>query len=143
MRLRRPLAHSNPERVRRDDADAIAELLSGREMALFRRMARLERLLARVRFRFRRGPDVCDADRQRALLLRDVGKGRPDMLQRALVVLLVISPGTLARLQNRDDNSYLAQVGRLARHRAAGADLLELAGSSERVIELVRTRIYR
>lgn len=143
MRQRRPRKLSNPDHGRRDFAGAIADLLSERELALFRRMTRFERVLARIRFRFRRGPDFGDADRQRALLLRDVGKGRPGMIQRVLVVLLAVSPRTLAHWQVRDDNSYLAQVARLARHREAGADLLELAGSSERVIELVRTRDYR
>ena len=139
MRRLRPRKLSDPDSGRRDFAGAIAELLSERESALFRRMARIERILARVRFRFRRGQVVGDADRQRALLLRDVGKGRPGLIQRVLVILMAVSPGTLARWQVRDDNSYLAQVARLARHREAGADLLELAGSSERVIELVRT----
>ena len=109
-------------------------------MALFRRMSRLERLIARFRIRFLRGPDADDADRLRALLLRDVGKGRPGIIQRVLVVLLAASPGAMARLQRRDDNSYLAQVARLARHSEAGAELLRLAGSNKRVIELVRTR---
>lgn len=140
MRQRRPRKLSNPGRVRRDAAGAIAELLSERELALFRRMSRLERLSARFRFRYLRGPDAGDADRQRALLLRDVGKGRPGILQRVLAILLAASPGTIARWQRRDDNSYLAQIARLARHSEAGAELLRLAGSSERVIELVRTR---
>lgn len=143
MRQRRPRKLSNPERGRRDAADTITELLSERELALFQRMSSLERLIARIRFRFRRGPDSGDADRQRALLLRDVGKGRPGIIQRVLAVLLAASPGTLARWQGRDDNSYLAQVARLARHSEAGAELLELAGSSKQVIELVRSRNSR
>lgn len=140
MRRRRARKLSNPGRGRSDAAGAIAELLSERELALFRRMSRLERLMARARFRFRRGPYAGDPERQRALLLRDVGKGRPGISQRVLAVLLAGSPGTLARWRGRDDNSYLAQVARLARHSEAGAELLELAGSSERVIELVRNR---
>ena len=140
MRQRRPRKLSNPGHGRRDVTGAIAELLSERELALFRRMSRLERLTARIRFRFLRGPDATDADRQRALILRDVGKGRPDIIQRVLVVLLAASPGTMARWRRRDDNSYLAQVARLARHSEAGAELLKLAGSSKRVIELVRSR---
>ena len=116
----------------------IAELLSERELALYGRMARFERLLARIRFRVRRGRLAGDADRQRALLLADVGRGRPGCMQRVLAALLAASPGVLARWRSRDDNSYLAQVARLTRHREAGADLLELAGSGEKVIELVR-----
>ena len=103
-------------------------------------MCRIERVQARLRFRIGRGRASGDPDRQRALLLRDVGKGRPGLIQRILVVLAAAAPGTLARWQARDDNSYLAQVGRLARHREAGAALLELAGSSPRVVELVRAR---
>ena len=106
-------------------------------------MSRLERLIARVRFRLRRGQAAGDLDRQRALLLRDVGKGRPGVVQRILAALLAASPGTLARWRGRGDNSYLAQVARLARHSEAGAELLELAGSNKRVIELVRTRNSR
>ncbi|MXX66485.1 MAG: hypothetical protein F4Y67_06255 [Chloroflexi bacterium] len=143
MRQRRPRKLSNPGRGRRDAAGAIAELLSERELALFRRMSRVERLIARFRFRYLRGRDIGDADRQRALLLRDVGKGRPGLIQRVLVVLLAASPGTMARWRRRDDNSYLAQVARLARHSEAGAELLRLAGSNNRVIEMVRTRDSR
>ena len=106
-------------------------------------MSRLDRFLARVRFRFHRDRDTDDADQQRGLLLRDVGKGRPGMIQRILAVLLVAFPRILARWQGRNDNSYRAQVARLARHSEAGAELLELAGSSKRVIELVRGRNYR
>lgn len=143
MGQRRSGKLSNPERAGRESDGAIADLLSERELALFERMAGPERLAARIRFRFRRGPDAGDADRQRALLLGDVGKGRPGIIQRALAFLLAASPGTLARWENRDDNSYLAQVARLARYREAGAELLRLAGSSERVIKMVRTRNFR
>ena len=138
MRQRRPGKLSNPEPGRRNAAGEIAALLSERELALFRRMGRIERLLARVRLRLHRGRGADAADRRRALLLADVGKGRPGIIQRVLVVLVGASPATLARWRSRDDNSYLAQVARLARHREAGAELLELAGSSKRVIELVR-----
>ena len=119
-------------------AGGIAGLLTERELALFGRMWGFERLLARARLLLSRGRFSDDLDRQRAILLRDVGKGRPGVAQRILVILAAASPATLERWRCRGDNSYLAQVGRLARHRDAGGDLLELAGSSPRVVELVR-----
>ena len=102
-------------------------------------MGLLERGAAQIRLRLNRGRMADDRDRLRALLLRDVGKGRPGLGQRILVRLAAAAlPGSLADWQKRNDNSYLAQVGRLARYREAGADLLELAGSSPEVIALVR-----
>ena len=103
-----------------------------------------DRRLAQIRYRKACTSFPDDPDRQRAALLRDVGKGRPTIGQAFLALLVArLAPRSLHRWQLRGDNSFLAQVGRLARHREAGGDLLELAGSSPRVVEFVRARKLR
>ena len=130
-------------RTKRDGpANVPIGLLNERESALFARMAACDQrsCLAAWTDCQERFPD--DLDRQRAALLGLVGKGLPTWVQELLAGAAArFAPERLASWGRRADSSYLAQVGRLAHHRAAAVKFLELAGSNRRVIELVSGRM--
>ena len=124
----------------KDRVDPAAQL-GGRERELFERLRPGERRLALWRHQRACARYPGDLDRQQAALLAAVGKGRPTFGQQLLALLATrLAPRLLHRWEARGDNSYLAQVARLARYREAGGDLLELAGTSPNVIEYVRGR---
>ena len=117
-------------------ADA-AVTLSTREQALFDRMLPFDQRHCLAVWRLVRKKAPEDIDLQRAALLHDVGKGLPSNGQRvALVLANKLAPGSLGRWR-KSRIVWLSQVSQLDDHARAGANLLTLAGSNRRVIDLV------
>lgn len=80
---------------------------------------------------------ACDQELIAAALLHDVGKGRQQIWQRVLYVVLAAGwPGLLRRLA-RPGAGWRGALERAMHHAAAGARLARAAGYSERVVRLV------
>lgn len=80
---------------------------------------------------------ACDSELIAAALLHDVGKGRQQVWQRVLYVVLAAGwPGLLRRLA-RPGAGWRGALERAMHHASAGARLACAAGYSERVVRLV------
>ncbi len=117
----------------------VNDLLSERELQLFRRMAPTDQ--AHSLAVFRRLAEVApdNPDLHCAGLLHDVGKGLPSLTQRVAYVLVnAIQPASLAGRGRIPGRSLRGGLTAMARQAEAGAKFLEVAGSRSRVVEIVR-----
>jgi hypothetical protein len=80
-----------------------------------------------------------DRDLLSAALLHDVGKGRVRLWHRVAYVLIrAASPRLLQRLASGGDGSWRGALAAIADHAERGASLVQAAGGSEDLVNLVR-----
>ncbi len=113
-------------------------LLSQKELALFQRMSAFDRhhsLTVYLELASRRPNSV---HLLKAALLHDVGKGRPSVLHRTILVLAkALIPQHLTSWNRYSRHGFRGQIYSLSQHANESASFLYLAGSHKRVIELV------
>jgi len=115
-----------------------ALLLNQKEFALFQRMTVFDKHHSLTVYLELASKHPNNVHLLKAALLHDIGKGRPSVIHRAALVLAkALIPQHLAGWDQFSPNGFKGQVYSLSQHAEASASFLSLAGSHQRVIELV------
>ncbi len=142
-RLRQGLAYFDPRVPAAERAAALA-LLSDDEQTLFRRLAPVDQRHSLAVYRAAAAERPDDSALQAAAMLHDVGKGRPGILDRALLTLVEENaPWLLLRWLRRPAASRRGRIARLARHTEASARFAELAQAHPAVVDTLRSYGFR
>lgn len=131
-------------RVGGDARDEAYALLSERERAVFESMTPRDRQHCLDVYRRLRAHGHDDTELLVAALLHDAGKGRIALWHRVAFVLLEASvPRLLRRLASPGNGSSWRQaLYRCLRHPELGAEAAREAGSTQRVVTLIRSADY-
>ena len=118
---------------------AARALLSAAELELFSALQGREQRHAMDVLRWLRAHAEPSLELQTAALVHNVGKGRIELHERVIHVLLqTFAPGLLARLADPAGWRLRSALARLRDHPERGAERLAAIGASPRVRELVR-----
>lgn len=131
-------------RLPRPRIEGATASLGAAERQVFARMAPSDQRHA-VRV-YARAREVAPGDPHlwRAALLHDVGKGRPGLVERVALTLLVQwAPWLLLRWRRLDRATWRGRLARLAAHTEDSATYAQLAGSPPEVVEALRAYGWR